>query len=204
MTGSGGERFQVMVHLEQEALGADGEWSATLEDGTRVSAETLRRVACDCGLVAVGGDGENLNIGRRTRSIPPAIRRALMVRDRGCAFPGCTHTRFLHGHHIEHWLHGGETSLENTVLLCTRHHHLVHEGGWTISTGADGALLFHSPSGRPLAQNPPREPVDDALAWMREWADERNLDLGPDVNFPAWDGTKPNYDLAVSGLLEAR
>ncbi len=117
--GTGGERFQVMVHLEQEVLGADGEWAATLDDGTRVSAETLRRVACDCGLVAVGGDGESLNIGRRTRSIPPALRRALMLRDRGCAFPGCTHTSFLHGHHVKHWLHGGETRLDNLALLCT-------------------------------------------------------------------------------------
>jgi len=98
VTGSGGERFQVMIHLDQEVLGPDGAWSATLEDGTCVSAETLRRVACDCGLVATGGDGEALNIGRRTRSIPPAIRRALMLRDRGCAFPAvrtrdsCTRT----------------------------------------------------------------------------------------------------------------
>jgi Domain of unknown function (DUF222) len=104
VTGTGGERFQVMVHLDQEVLRQDGAWAGTLEDGTRVSAETLRRVACDCGLVATGGDREALNIGRRARSIPPAIRRALMLRDRGCAFPGCTHTAFLHGHHIEHWL----------------------------------------------------------------------------------------------------
>ena len=108
VTGNGGERFQVMVHLDQEVLGPDGALAGTLEDGTRVSAETLRRVACDCGLVAVHHDGQALNIGRRTRSIPPAIRRALMLRDRGCAFPGCTHTRFLHAHHVEHWLHGGE------------------------------------------------------------------------------------------------
>ncbi|HTZ51196.1 MAG TPA: DUF222 domain-containing protein, partial [Spirochaetia bacterium] len=138
VTGNGGERFQVMVHLDQEALGADGSWSATLEDGTRVPAETLRRVACDCGLVAVGHDGEALNIGRRTRSIPPAIRRALMLRDKGCAFPGCTHTRFLHGHHIEHWLHGGQTSVRNLVMLCTFHHRLLHEGEWTITVDTDG------------------------------------------------------------------
>ncbi len=204
VTGTGGERFQVMIHLEQEVLGADGEWSATLEDGTRVSPEAFRRVACDCGLVAVGGEGESLNIGRRTRSIPPALRRALMLRDRGCAFPGCTHTRFLHGHHVKHWLHGGETSLENTLLACPRHHRLLHEGGWSISRGADGAWIFHSPSGIPLAQNPHSQPVDDALAWMRDWADERDLDLGPEVNFPAWDGTRPSYDLAVSGLLEPK
>ena len=126
-----------------------------------------------------------------------------MVRDRGCAFPGCTHTSFLHAHHIKHWLHGGETSLDNAALLCSVHHRLVHEGGWTISRGADGALLFHPPRGKPLAQNPPREPVDDALVWMHEWAEERGLDLGPDVNMPEWDGSRPDYALAVSGLLEA-
>jgi hypothetical protein len=95
VSGTGGERFQVMVHLDQEVLGPDGAWAATLEDGTRVSAQTLRRVACDCGLVAIGCDGEALNIGRRARTIPPAIRRALMLRDRDCAFPGCTHERNL-------------------------------------------------------------------------------------------------------------
>ena len=203
MTGTGGERFQVMVHLDQEVLGSDGALAGTLEDGTRVSAETLRRIACDCGLVATGRDGEALNIGRRARSIPPAIRRALMLRDRGCAFPGCTHTAFLHGHHVEHWLHGGETSLDNLVMLCTFHHHLVHEGGWTVTSGADGAFAFHSPAGTPLALQPSRKPVNDPSDWLREWADEHRLDLGPDVNLPQWDGKIPDYDGAVGWVLAA-
>ncbi len=84
-SGNGGERFTVMVHVDQDPLAPDGVLAGTLDDGTRVSAEALRRVACDCGLVAVSGDGDKLNIGRRSRSIPPAIRRALMLRDRGCA-----------------------------------------------------------------------------------------------------------------------
>jgi hypothetical protein len=203
VTGTGGERFQVMVHLDQEVLGPDGAWAGTLEDGTRVSAETLRRVACDCGLVATGGDGEALNIGRRARSIPPAIRRALMLRDRGCAFPGCTHTAFLHGHHVEHWLHGGETSLDNLVMLCTFHHHLVHEGGWTVTAGADSVFAFHSPAGTLLAPEPPREPVNDTLDWLHKWANERNLYLGQSVNMPQWDGKTPDYDGAVGWLLAA-
>jgi hypothetical protein len=117
-----------VVHLDQEVLGPDGALTATLEDGSRISAETLRRVACDCGIVTVGRDGEALNIGRRARSIPPAIRRALMLRDRGCAFPGCTHASFLHAHHIQHWLHGGKTSMDNLVMLCTlcRRRHNEH------------------------------------------------------------------------------
>lgn len=203
VTGTGGERFQVMVHLDQEVLGADGAWTATLEDGSCVSAETLRRVACDCALIAASRDGEALNIGRRTRSIPPAIRRALMLRDRGCAFPGCTHTAFLHGHHVEHWLHGGDTSLGNIVMLCTFHHHLVHEGGWTVAAGVDGAFAFRSPGGKPLAPELAREVLDDAVNWLREWADERDLDLGPDVNLPQWDGKSPDYNQAVGSLLAA-
>ena len=198
---SGGERFQLMVHLDQEALGPEGAWSATLEDGTRVSAETLRRVACDCGLI--GHEGEALNIGRRSRSVPPAIRRALMLRDHGCAFPGCSHTRFLHAHHLQHWLHGGETRLENLLMLCSFHHHLVHEGGWRISAGADKTFLFHLPDGKPLAAVPPREPVEGAVEWLREWAEDNDLHLGPETNMPRWDGTRPDYEMAVSALLEA-
>jgi len=143
-TGNGGERFQVMVHIDQDPLAPDGVLAGTLDDGTRVSAETLRRVSCDCGIVAVplasasvsprpaqqeefaalrtprpaqrgevgarSAPGEGLPEGlpsRRTRSIPPSLRRALTLRDHGCTFPGCTHDRFLHGHHIQHWLHGG-------------------------------------------------------------------------------------------------
>ena len=203
VSGTGGERFQVMVHLDQEALGSDGDWAATLEDGSRVSAETFRRVACDCGLVAMGRDGEALNIGRRARTIPPAIRRALMLRDKGCAFPGCTHTSFLHGHHVEHWLHGGKTSLENLVMLCTFHHHMVYEGGWTVTAGADGVFTFRSPAGWLLAPEPPRELVTDGVGWLSGWADGQNLDLGPEVNRPRWDGTKVDYGLAVECILEA-
>jgi hypothetical protein len=199
--GNGGERFQVTVHVDQDPLAADGVMAATLEDGTVLSAETLRRVACDCGLVAVTGTSEALNIGRRTRSIPPAIRRALLLRDRVCAFPGCTHDRFLHGHHIRHWLHGGETSVDNLATLCTAHHHLVHEGGWSIARTAEGELRFTSPAGKPLPAVPAQPWVDDILRWLQEWSTEHGLDLGPDSNLPLWDGTRPDYDLAVAGLL---
>ena len=203
VTGNGGERFQVMVHLDQEVLGADGSWSATLEDGSRVSAETLRRVSCDCGLVAVGHDGEALNIGRRTRSIPPAIRRALMLRDRGCAFPGCSHTRFVHAHHIEHWLHGGKTSVDNLVSLCTFHHHMVHEGGWKIIVESDGLLSFESPVGWVMVPQPLRERVEEAVAWLHGWAARHKLELSPEVNEPRWEGERPNYSDAVETLLDA-
>ncbi len=202
VSGTGGDRFQVVVHLDQDVLGPDGTLAGTLEDGTHLSAETFRRVACDCGLVAAGAGGEALNIGRRTRTIPPAIRRALMLRDRGCAFPGCTHTRFLHGHHIRHWLHGGETSVDNLVLLCTVHHRMVHEGGWTVARDADGELVFTSPAGRGLPAAPPRERVGDNVTWLGEWADAHGVHPGPDTNMPRWDGHAPDYNCAVGALLE--
>src|SRR5690606_15921228 len=104
-----------------------------LEDGTRVSAETSRRIACDASIVRVtrAHNGSVLDVGRRTRTIPPALRRALDVRDRGCRFPGCGR-RFTDAHHVKHWADGGPTSLANCLLLCAWHHRLVHEGGWRI------------------------------------------------------------------------
>jgi len=201
-TGNGGERFQVMLHVDQDPLAPDGALAGTLDDGTRVSAETLRRVACDCGLVAVGHDqtATTLSIGRRTGSIPPAIRRALLLRDRGCAFPGCTHKRFLHGHHIQHWLHGGVTSLNNLALLCSHHHHLVHEGGWSVERAADGNLCFRAPDGHAPPPVPEQEASQDALVFLHEWAEDRGLDIGADTNTPLWDGTRLDYDWAVAVL----
>ena len=96
---------------------------AALEDGDglRVSAETSRRVACDAAVVVMqhAPDGAILDIGRKTRTIPPALRRALQARDRQCRFPGC-HARRCDAHHVQHWADGGATRLDNLVLLCRR------------------------------------------------------------------------------------
>jgi hypothetical protein len=193
------DRYQVIIHLDQDVMAADGEWSATLDDGTRVSAETLRRVACDTGLLATRTDATDagpgvLDIGRRSRSIPAAIRRALWVRDRGCRFPGCLHKRFLHGHHIQHWLHGGRTSLDNLVLLCPRHHHLVHEDGFTISLADDGALVFRSPQTGHLPTHPPRPVFDDGQVAIEQWSDATGLHVSAETNRPQWDGRQPDYE----------
>jgi hypothetical protein len=202
VAGNGGERFQVVVHLDQEALGPDGALGGSLEDGSRVSAEALRRVACDCGLVAVRRDGQGLDIGRKSRSIPPAIRRALRLRDRGCAFPGCTHTRFVHAHHVEHWLHGGSTSLENLVQLCSFHHHLVHEGGWTVSADGEGVFSFYPPMGGVVAHVPRSEAVGDAVGWLRGWVADSGLEIDSGTNFPRGDGSPLDCRIAVEALLD--
>ena len=104
--------------------------------------------------VVDGPKGEPLSVGRRTRSIPPAVRRALSNRDRGCRFPGCPATQRLHGHHVRHWAEGGETSLDNLVLLCPTHHRLVHEGGFDVERLDDGAFRFTNPYG--VAIRPPQ------------------------------------------------
>ncbi|MGD2122465.1 MAG: DUF222 domain-containing protein [Gemmatimonadota bacterium] len=153
LNGSRAERYQVMLHVEAGTLEAPGEAEAEggrseLADGTRVSPETSRRLACDCGLVKVvhSSDGAILDVGRRTRTIPSALRRALEVRDRGCRFPGCE-SRFTEGHHAVHWADGGETSQANTLLLCRHHHRLVHEGGWTVRLKEKGRAVFVDPRG---------------------------------------------------------
>ncbi len=102
----------------------------------RVSAETARRLASDAATVRmVHRNGEILSVGRKTRTVPPPIRRALEFRDQGCRFPGCT-SKHCDAHHIEHWADGGETKLSNLVLLCRRHHRLLHEGGCGVRMDA--------------------------------------------------------------------
>ena len=154
-SGTRAERYQVMVHCDAATLAAEGEPGRSDLDGIRVSAETSRRMACDAAVVAMvhAKDGSMLNVGRRTRTIPPHIRRALEERDRGCRFPGCG-CRFTEAHHVKHWADGGETSLRNTLLLCRRHHRAVHEGRVKVSVNGDGTVLFFTPKGRMLVDAP--------------------------------------------------
>ncbi|MDE0260050.1 MAG: DUF222 domain-containing protein [Gammaproteobacteria bacterium] len=154
-SGTRAERYQVMVHCDAATLAAEGEPGRSDLDGIRVSAETSRRMACDAAVVAMvhAKDGSMLNVGRRTRTISPRIRRALEERDRGCRFPGCG-CRFTEAHHVKHWADGGETSLRNTLLLCRRHHRAVHEGRVKVSVNGDGTVLFFTPKGSMLVDAP--------------------------------------------------
>ena len=124
---------------------------AELERGGNLAVATARRLGCDGSLVGLveNAEGEPLDVGRKTRAIPAAIRRALRSRDGGCRFPGCDHSRFVHAHHIRHWADGGETKLGNLVTLCSYHHHLVHEGGYGIEA-VKGGIEFTRPDGRAL------------------------------------------------------
>ncbi len=114
-----------------------------IERGPPLHPESIRRLTCDGALISVleDGAGNVLNVGRKTRTIPPALRRALKVRDKHCQYPGCGSVKYVEGHHIVHWSRGGETSLSNTVLLCRRHHRVVHEFGLSVRR-ENGAWRF--------------------------------------------------------------
>ncbi|MCB1686282.1 MAG: DUF222 domain-containing protein, partial [Pseudomonadales bacterium] len=137
--------YQVLVHVDAQALsGAGGESDLPLP--------TIRRLCCEGSLVPILKDGNRvLDVGRKQRTVPTAIRRALAARDRSCRFPGCHHTRWLDAHHIQHWCDGGATSLDNLILLCSHHHKQMHEGGFQLRAAGDG-FYFARPDGRPIEQ----------------------------------------------------
>ena len=251
VSGSRAERYQVVLHVESATLSEAGEPGLSeLEDGTRLSAETARRLACDASRVEVryadlgsgngsasssalgsplgsapssplgsapssplgsapssplgsapgsplgsapgSPDSSVLDVGRKTRTIPPALRRALDVRDRGCRFPGCG-LRFTDAHHIVHWADGGETKLDNTLLLCRRHHRTVHEGGYQVCSDRNGQVVFFTPKGSVLFEAPPMPelPADPVGALLR-----RNHERGITPN--SWSGAprwKKDWDI---------
>jgi hypothetical protein len=123
---------------------------------TYVSSETSQRLLCDASVVVMqhGGNGSVLDVGRRTRTVPAAIRRALESRDRHCQFPGCT-SRRCDAHHLQPWALGGGTSLTQLTKLCRRHHRAVHEGGFRVVRSPDGQLDWFRPDGRRLEFAPP-------------------------------------------------
>jgi hypothetical protein len=180
---SGGERHQVVVHVDEDALVAEGR--CELDDGPSLAPETARRLACDSSVVHVRErEGKTLAVGRKTRSISAAIRRALKRRDRGCRFPGCENHLFVDAHHIRHWAQGGETNLDNLVLLCPRHHRLVHEGGYAVERDTDDELHFRDRWGTPIpnAPRPPPGSIESLLAngagaYAIAWPDPMDLDL---------------------------
>jgi hypothetical protein len=142
------DNYLVTVHVDQSALSGRGGRSA-------LPIESMKRLSCDGHAVVITEDeqGEPLSIGRKARIIPTAIQRALYARDNSCCtFPGCRNHRYLHSHHVEHWSNGGETSLENLMLLCTKHHTLVHEGGFRIERDFQNKWCFVRPNGVAVPQ----------------------------------------------------
>ena len=201
--GAPGERYQVVVHVDAAALTDPAQpGQSVLEEGGHVSAETSRRLACDASRVVMrhDEDGRVVEIGARTRTIPPALRRALQHRDRTCRFPGC-HVRVGQGHHVRHWAQGGSTTLANLLLLCRRHHRAVHEEGYEVAREPDGALRFRRPDGRPLPEVPPPPAVPaNPVEALRTSPDLRGLHLNGRTAGPLWLGERIDVGWAIAVL----
>jgi hypothetical protein len=159
-SGATADRYQVVVHADAKSL-TRGAGRADL------SIDTVKRLLCDCSMVLVTEDeaGNPLDVGRKQRTLSTPLRRALHARDRCCTFPGCHRKRYLDGHHLKHWVHGGETSADNLTLLCTYHHRMLHEGGFSIVKQADDTLRFITADGRTIPRGGYRREdfVDDDI-----------------------------------------
>jgi 5-methylcytosine-specific restriction endonuclease McrA len=201
--GAPGERYQVVVHVDAAVLAdPDEPGQSVLEDGPHVSAETSRRLACDASRVVMRHDGEGrvVEVGARTRTIPPALRRALQHRDRGCRFPACD-VRVGQGHHVRHWAQGGPTSLSNLALLCRRHHRAVHEEGYQLERLPDGALQFRRPNGWLLPDVPPPAAVPtDPVGALRVQHAAQGLRVHARTGLPGWLGERLDVGWAIDVL----
>jgi len=198
---SGGERSQVVVHVDAATLAADADGRCELADGPAVAAETARRLTCDGAVVQLHEHaGEPLSLGRKRRTVSPPLRRALIARDRGCRFPGCEATRFVDAHHVRHWSHGGETSLDNLLTLCRRHHKLAHEGGYTVERSTGDEVRWKNRHGVAIP-NVHRPPGSDGRALHRRHG---ALDLDIDARTGKnGHGDRMDLSLAVDAIFAA-
>jgi Domain of unknown function (DUF222)/HNH endonuclease len=191
---SGGDRTQVVVHVEAETLKGHAHGRCELDDGVAIAPKTARRLACDSSIVSiVESNGSPLSVGRKRRTIPPAVRRALHARDRTCRFPGCENTRFVDAHHLRHWARGGETKLDNLLLLCRHHHRLVHERGFAVQALPGGQIRFRRPDGATI-EHLPRAPRGDHHELVRRHA-HAGAAMGADT---CWTGTGEPMHLGMA------
>jgi Domain of unknown function (DUF222)/HNH endonuclease len=146
---NGGDRPQVVVTIDHDRL-RDQVGVGTFDDGSPLSPAEARRIACDAGIIpaVLGGASQALDVGRQSRLVTGPLRRALVLRDNGCAFPGCDRPpRWCQGHHIVHWSNGGPTDLNNLILLCGYHHRLIHRSEWQVRINPKDGLPDFIPPG---------------------------------------------------------
>lgn len=192
-TSSAADRYQVVVHVGEHEHGA-------IEDGPPLALETVERLCCDSTMIRLQSDsaGNVLNLGRKQRTVSPALRRALRHRDKGCRFPGCTDKRFVDAHHIHHWSKGGATDQDNLVLLCRHHHRLLHEGGYSMMHDGAGVFQFYSPSGQVV----PSVVLSTAPAFnLNDVLCSTNKNVSAETLLPKWCGERMDVGMAVEGLL---
>jgi hypothetical protein len=193
-------RQQLIVHVDVEALSGDAPGRSELERGPGIDPELARRLGCDASLrVLVKRGRQVFYLGRRTRAISPALNLALRERDRGCRFPGCDNHRWTDAHHMVPWARGGATDLDNLILLCRRHHRLLHEGGFTVERAADGELRLRDSHGERLTNAPPLP--HGSHGELRKRNRDAGLEVGPETLLV---GTGERMDLELSVDAVAR
>ena len=204
----GSERCQVMLHVDLNTLQAHNDHcNCRLDHDNWLHPDTARRLSCDASLVTVLEDekGKVLNIGRRSRIVPPHISRALATRDhQQCRFPGCNCTLYIDAHHLRHWANGGETKLYNLVTLCRFHHRALHQGEFTISPGDDSDdFIFRDVFGNEILPSPrPQFPHQDAPGSVTLCVEEFCKDVSAETCLTNWRGEDMDYGIAVGALLD--
>ncbi|MES3007033.1 MAG: DUF222 domain-containing protein [Pseudomonadota bacterium] len=206
---SSAEKYQVVIHIEHR-----NEQHCSIESGAHhlpLSPASAKRLCCDASLVSVLEDsgGNVLNVGRKTRTIPPSIRRALQIRDRGCRFPGCCESRYVDAHHVQHWCDGGETRLDNLVLLCRHHHRLLHHEGYEIVKHSNQQFEFLTPAGGAMPavlvpQFAAAEDMANETLSIEKEHDGIGLEIDSRTAVTRWEGEKMDYGLAVGAMLRGR
>jgi hypothetical protein len=208
----GSERCQVVLHVDINTLRESAKpCSAThehcnLDEKHWVSPKTAKRLSCDASLVTVLEDekGKVLNIGRRSRTVPGNISRALNLRDQTCRFPGCCESRYVDAHHIKHWADGGETSLDNLVTLCRYHHRQLHQGGFNITvekSDEEQQLVFFTPSGRKIESSFFPQFQSDSAETFPQTIEALAPAVDSSTCITRWTGEDCDYGMAIDGLL---
>ncbi|MGQ0804735.1 MAG: DUF222 domain-containing protein [Actinomycetota bacterium] len=197
----GGDRYLTVVHIDAETLVADADGRCQVENGPALAPETVRRLACDSGLVTMldDPDGNPLVVGKKSRTIPPALRRAVQARDECCKFPGCGRP-IAHIHHIEFWAQGGPTVLTNLIGVCKFHHRCVHEGGYTIKLAEDGSPLFHRPDGQ-LIDPVPKAATDPDDGGIERRNRDHGLTITDTTVTTNWCGDGLDLSLATDNVM---
>ena len=196
-------QYQVLVHVDRALSNvASGIGRAEIDRGPGLCPETARRIACDASMVELESDGWDnpLNIGRKSRTLPPSIRRALEHRDKGCRFPGCTNVRHVDPHHFRHWADGGETSTWNLVLLCRHHHRLMHEGGFKVTTRDDRKMLLFTPNDIWIPAVPA---LTTPGANAGSIAKDAGINVSAETLLPMWHGESMDMGMAVECLIHS-
>lgn len=201
--------IEVVIAVAAESLRArDGERDpsdvACCTDGTCLSPEAIRRMSCDAAVVKVVEDerGVPLSVGRKTRTIPGSMKRALLRRDRTCRYPGCTTRVFLEGHHIEHWADGGETKLSGLVALCGHHHRFLHEYRYRIELDSSGVAQFFDEQGTRVAHVPGPFRHGE-LGWGTLAKQNQPLGITPNTGACGWDGAPIDYVACIDELVRS-